>query len=136
MGKYDDIINLPHHESDYHKRMPMANRAAQFAPFAALSGHSEAIEETRRITESFKELSEEEKQILSRKLNFAIEHNSSVEITYFLPDKTKSGGTYKRTSGRINRWDEFDNILILREGNFIKIDHISEIKIKDGNVDF
>lgn len=130
MGKYDDIINLPHHVSDYHKPMPMAHRAAQFAPFAALSGHDDAIAETIRLTESFKELSEDEKNLLSRKLNYALENHSAVEITYFVTDKTKSGGFYSRVSGRIKKWDEYDNTLVLKEGNIIRIDLISQINIK------
>lgn len=129
-GKFDDIIDLPHHVSDYHKPMPMANRAAQFAPFAALNGHDEAISETMRLTETFKELSEAEKNRLSRKLKYAIETHSLTEISFFVPDKSKNGGTYKKIIGRINKWDEFDNILILNEGTQIKIDLISEIYIK------
>lgn len=73
MGKYDDIINLPHHVSDYYKPMSMENRAAQFAPFAALTGHSEAIAETQRITEQIKELSDYEKTELSSKLSLILQ---------------------------------------------------------------
>lgn len=136
MGKYDDIINLPHHVSDYHKPMPMSHRAAQFAPFAALTGHDDAIEDTIRITDNYKELSEEEKNRISGKLNYAIENHSLVEITYFIPDKTKAGGAYKKIRGRIKNRDEYDNTLTLREGNVIHIKFISEINIKDGRVDF
>ena len=131
MGKYDDIINLPHHVSDYHKPMPMKNRAAQFAPFAALSGHEEAIAETMRHTEPFKELSEDEKNLISQKLNYAIDNHSHIEITYFVPDKTKSGGYYERVSGEIMKWDEFENTLHLKDKKIIKIKYISEIYIKD-----
>ena len=136
MGKYDDIINLPHHVSDYHKPMPMANRAAQFAPFAALSGYEDAIYETSRLTEAFKELSDDEKNLLSRKLNYAIENLSLTEITYFVPDKTKAGGSYKSVIGRIKKWDEYDNTLVLRDGKIIRIDLISEINVKDSNIEF
>ena len=136
MGKYDDIINLPHHVSDYHKPMPMANRAAQFAPFAALSGYEDAIYETSRLTEAFKELSDDEKNLLSRKLNYAIENLSLTEITYFVPDNTKAGGSYKSVTGRIKKWDEYDNTLVLRDGKIIRIDLISEINIKDSNIEF
>ena len=131
MGKYDDIINLPHHVSDYHKPMPMANRAAQFAPFAALSGHDDAIAEAIRRTEDFRELSEDEKNALSRKLSFAIENRSFVEIVFFIPDKTKKGGYYKKVSGFIKKREEYDNTLVLKEGPIIKINLISEIYIKD-----
>ena len=129
MGKYDDIINLPHHVSDYHKPMPMVNRAAQFAPFAALTGHDDAIAETMRTTESFKELSENDKMLLSRKIYYAIENQSLVVITYFIPDKNKSGGTYKKLEGIIKKWDEYENSLFLSEGNIIPIHLISEIRL-------
>ena len=136
MGKYDDIINLPHHVSDYHKPMPMANRSAQFAPFAALSGYEDAIYETSKLTEAFKELSDDEKNLLSRKLYYAISNFSLTEITYFVPDKTKTGGSYKSVIGRIKKWDEYDNTLVLRDGKIIRIDFISEINIKDSNIEF
>ena len=135
MGKYDDIINLPHHVSDYHKPMPMKNRAAQFAPFAALSGHDESIAETIRLTEAFKELSENEKNLLSSKLNYAIENLSLTEITYFVPDLRKSGGSYKKVIGRIKKWYEYDNVLVLKEGSIIQIELISNINILDGKND-
>ena len=130
MGKYDDIINLPHHVSDYHNPMPMRNRAAQFAPFAALSGHDDAIAETMRLTESFKELSDVEKNLLSRKLNYAIENHSKIAVTYFIPDKTNSGGSYKRVTGRIKKWDEYANTILLTGCKIIPINFISEIDIK------
>lgn len=136
MGKYDDIINLPHHVSDYHKPMSMANRAAQFAPFAALSGHDEAIADVMRLTDSFKELAEDEKNILSRKLHYSVENLSSVEITYFVPDKNKSGGSYKKIKGKIKKWREIDRTIVLNDGMEILIDLISEINIKSENIEF
>lgn len=134
MGKYDNIINLPHHVSDYHKPMPMRNRAAQFAPFAALSGYENAIDETMRLTESFKELSDEEIDLLSRKLQYAIDNKSFIKITYFVPDKKKAGGAYKSLSGTIKKWEEVDNILIMKDGKKIPIEFISEIDIKGNKV--
>ena len=86
MGKYDDIIDLPRHVSLYRKPMPMANRAAQFAPFAALNGHEEAIEETVRITERKKELSEEEISEISKGLSLAISEGLPLKIIFFCPD--------------------------------------------------
>lgn len=129
MGKYDDIINLPHHVSDYHKPMSMANRAAQFAPFAALSGHDDAIAETMRQTESFKELTDDEKFNLTRKLLYALENGSKIKISYFIPDETKSGGSYTRIIGRIKKWNEYDKSIILNDNNEIFIDFIHEIEI-------
>ena len=131
MGKYDDIINLPHHVSDYYKPMPIENRAAQFAPFAALNGHNEAIAETARLTESFKELSIDEKDRLSAKINYAIKNQSLIRIIFFIPDKTKTGGKYKRIEGRIKKLCEFDNTLIINEGKIIPIEFIYAITIKD-----
>lgn len=127
MGKYDDIIHLPHYVSDYYKPMPMRNRAAQFAPFAALSGHDDAIRETQRLTETFKELSENEKNYLSDKLKSALEKMSIIQITYFIPDKIKKGGKYKNLSGTIKKWDEIENSITMEDGNIIPIRFISEI---------
>lgn len=134
MGKYDDIINLPHHVSDFHKPMPMSNRAAQFAPFAALSGYEDAISEASRTTESFKELTDEDKNLLSLKLNYAIQNSSCAEITYFIPDKRKSGGFYNKVLDRIKNHDEYANTLELRNGLIIQIELISEIEIKDKDI--
>lgn len=128
MGKYDDIINLPHHVSDYHKPMPMEHRAAQFAPFAALSGHEEAITETSRMTESFKELTDDEKNLFSYRLGIAIESGKTVNITYFVPDSKKSGGRYERIRGIIKKWDEYNKTFLLKSGEIIKIDLISDIE--------
>ena len=127
---------MPHHVSDYHKPMPMRNRAAQFAPFAALSGHDDAIAETIRQTESFKELSDEEKNLLSRKLYYAIENHSRIAVTYFIPDKTKPGGSYKSVTGRIKKWVECDNAILLTDGNIIPVNFLSEIDIKDKDIEF
>lgn len=131
MGKYDDIINLPHHESDYHQRMPMSNRAAQFAPFAALNGHDAAILEKIRETEVFKELTDDEKIRLSKNISIALDNHYPVKVTYFIPDKTKSGGSYQNVKGIIKKWDEFEKILILKDGFIIPIEFIYEIEIKD-----
>lgn len=129
MGKYDDIINLPHHVSQFYKPMPMENRAAQFAPFAALSGHDEAIKETARLTEFRKELSEVEINNLSITLEFALSKHLPVTITYFSPDKKKSGGSYETVSGVIRKWEETDNILIMEQGEAILVPYISDIRI-------
>lgn len=143
MGKYDDIINLPHHESDYHPRMSMASRAAQFAPFAALSGHDEAIAETARTTEGFKEMSDEEKREISQLIRLALENRKLVDIIYFIPDKTKKGGCYRSITGHIQKLDEYDHTLSLclpeKDKNTyspiiltIEIKNISEVKIRSG----
>ena len=97
MNNYEDIINLPHHSSTKHKRMPKETRAAQFAPFAALTGHNDAIKETERLTERKIELSEEEKNNLNTKLqilNDIIQTHPEINITYFKKDNKKTGGKY------------------------------------------
>lgn len=89
MSRYDDIINLPHHVSKTRKPMPMINRAAQFAPFAALTGHDEAIAETARQTAPRRILSSDEQEILSKRLAYAIDHigeRPNFTFTYFIPD--------------------------------------------------
>ena len=129
MGKYDDIINLPHHVSDYYKPMSMENRAAQFAPFAALTGHSEAIAETQRVTEQIKELSDYEKSELSSKLRLILQKNLQVKIVYFFPDKNKEGGCYKSITGFIKKYDEYDSTLIMSNDSVIPVLHISDVTI-------
>lgn len=127
MGKYDDIINLPHHVSDFHKPMSMENRAAQFAPFAALTGHNEAIHETGRLTEIFLEPTDEEKNLISQKIRMAFDKESVLTITYFVPDKSKPGGSYKKLTGKIKKIDEFESILLMESGETIKIQYINSI---------
>lgn len=131
MGNYDDIINMPHHRSNFHKPMPMSARAAQFAPFAALNGHDDAITEAVRVTENFKELTEEEKNLISRKLIYAIENQSFVEVTFFIPDKLKNGGAYGKITGNIIKKEELDNVILLSDGSIIQVELISAIEIKD-----
>ncbi len=126
MNSYDDIIDLPHHEP-HHPRMPMENRAAQFAPFAALSGHDSAIAETARLTDSPIELSEDEQIRLSRRLHYAYSTREMVIIKYFQPDPTKDGGKYMEISARIKKIDETERILYLFGGEKIKIDYIKDI---------
>lgn len=127
MSKYDEIIDLPHYEPR-HKRMTMENRAAQFAPLAALTGHSAAIAETARLTDSMTELSTDEQTRLSRILNYAYEKQSEVSITYFLPDQMKTGGKYENIRGRIKKIDGIERIIILSDGRILPLDFISEIK--------
>ncbi|MDE6560030.1 MAG: YolD-like family protein [Muribaculaceae bacterium] len=128
MSRYDDIIDLPHYEPK-HKRMTMENRAAQFAPFAALTGHGAAIAETARLTDNMTELSTDEQLRLSRILNYAYEKHIQVTLTYFLPDTRKAGGKYENASGIIKKIDETDRILTLSNGPTILIDLIHDIKL-------
>lgn len=126
--KYDDIIGLPHYEPKYHQRMPMANRAAQFAPFAALTGHGAAIAETARITDRIRELSDEQQTELSRKLMLAIERQASVTITCFIPDSRKSGGRYADITGVVRKIDPVERTVVLTDGSRIALDSIVDLK--------
>ena len=85
---YDDIINLPHHVSERHPQMSMYNRAAQFAPFAALTGHDSAITEAARLTEAEEELSESDAEVLNRKLAYlqSLDEKPTISVTYFVRD--------------------------------------------------
>ena len=96
-GPYDDIINLPHPTSTKHPRMPMSDRAAIFSPFAALTGHAAAIQETARLTDQRIELDEDTKAELDRKQKILMDYiadQPEVTITWFCPDEKKSGGAY------------------------------------------
>ncbi len=106
-SNYEDIINLPHPTSSKHPRMSMSNRAAQFAPFAALTGHSAALEETARYTDTKPELTDEEKEIINNKLLLIISlPHPIVKITYFKPDQRKQGGEYITITDEIIKIDE------------------------------
>lgn len=126
---YDDIIDLPHHVSARHPQMSLYNRAAQFAPFAALSGHDAAIEETARLTEEQRELTQGEREALSRKLNCLLQRNDSpvVEISYFQPDARKSGGRYCTVTGTIKKVDDIGGKLLLTDGTVILLDAVSDM---------
>jgi len=129
-GPYDDIINLPRHVST--KRPPMSNldRAAQFAPFAALTGHEEAVKETARMTDRRLELGEHEKQALDQKLRIIVdrlEDFPQVTIRYFIPDSKKAGGQYVKVSGSVKKVDEYERLLIMSNDIKIPIEEIIEI---------
>ena len=130
--RYDDIIHLPHPELRGHPRMSAQDRAAQFAPFAALTGHEEAIRETARLTESRRILSEERIAVLNEKLQILAEHpdrRDPVSITYFLPDKRKEGGAYITHTGIVHRIDSYERTVNMEDGTVIPIGEISEIII-------
>ena len=129
--KYDDIINLPRPISRNHLPMPLADRAAQFAPFAAVVGHEEAIKETARLTDKKEILTDEAMAILSQKLNIIAANvgiTHMVEITYFVPDDKKAGGAYVTYSGTVRKIDEYDHTVIMTDENIIPIEQIREIK--------
>ena len=133
-GKYDDIINLPHHTSSKHPRMTRSARAAQFAPFAALTGLDDEMEETARLTDKKLILDEEQKQIINRELLF-IKNNPQkdipVIITFFKSDGRKDGGAYIEKEVRIKKIDEINKKLILSDYSEIKIDDLFSVRIKE-----
>lgn len=133
--KYDDIINHRHHESLRHPRMPRINRAAQFAPFAALTGYESAIEEAGRLTESKIILEEGAKVELDEELRKLIESDmvAEAEITYFTPDDVKEGGHFALFKGKIKNIDEMSGELISKNGIRIKLESITKIKINNPN---
>ncbi|MGI6041302.1 MAG: hypothetical protein ACOYBH_03680 [Candidatus Alectryocaccobium sp.] len=127
--RYDDIINLPHPTSVNHPRMSLYDRAAQFSPFAALTGHDAAIKETARLTEQKIELSEDTISRLNEKLQIVADHlETEVTITYFVPDERKSGGAYVSYTGIVRRIDDYEHTLIMTDKTVIPIEQISEIE--------
>ena len=130
MNKYDDIIDLPHHVSKTRKPMRLYNRAAQFAPFAALTGYDDAIEETARLTETKVELSDELKNDLNQKINFIknnIKVHPEITIKYFVRDNKKSGGIYKSLTSIIKKVDDFNKCLIFADNTNVYFDDIISI---------
>ena len=126
-GRYDDIINLPHHVSSTHPHMPMSDRAAQFSPFAALSGYGDAVKETARQTTKRIELAEDARAALEEKIRFladTLSDDPTVEITYFQPDKKKSGGAYVTAVGIVKRIDDVERTIIMRDGQRIAVTDI------------
>ena len=107
MSRYDDIINLPHHVSSTRPRMSMHDRAAQFAPFAALVGYDDAAAETARLTESRPELDEQEQRSINERLAYIADHiheQPEVRSKYFVPDEHKSGGAIIEFSGKVKKY--------------------------------
>ena len=131
-GKYDDILYLPHHVSPTRQRMTMAERAAQFSPFAALVGYGEAIRETGRAVGQQRELSEEEKAVLDQKQQIilaALEQGEEPEVTvtYFQPDRKKDGGEYVSYTGSIKKYKEIENTLVFGGGKEIPLSGIVDL---------
>lgn len=128
MGKYDDIMDLPHHRSEKHPPMPEADRAAQFAPFAALTGYGDAIDETARLTESWNEPTEEEKREMGEKLKTLARNGEEAEIIRFVPDTRKTGGSYETVRCRIRRIEEAERTIITVQGDLIAMDTIRAVQ--------
>ena len=132
--KYDEILNLPHYEPK-HPRMSIENSSAQFAPFSALTGYEDLVKESGRFTESEKELNEDEKEILDRKLSLIYEKLNlgevfNVKVKYFEKDLRKSGGKYKEYIGRVRRIDRYKQIIIFEDETRLMIHDINDIDIE------
>lgn len=129
-GPYDDIIHLPHHVSATCPRMSIANRAAQFSPFAALTGYESAIAETARLTDERRELSDDMLETLSMKLGIledAIADRPEVSVTYFQKDEKKLGGAYITVTGAVKKIDDYEGVIVLANGKKIKIADVLDI---------
>lgn len=129
-GDYDDVINLSNPTSTVHPRMSLHDRAAQFSPFAALTGYEAAIREEDRLTEKKQELSEEMRDLLNeqlRKIKENIKTEQTVTITYFVPDDKKEGGAYVSHSGIIKKIDGYERKVIFMDQTVIPMDQIKQI---------
>lgn len=127
---YDDIINLPHPTSKKHPRMATIDRAAQFSPFAALTGYDAAVKETARLTDQRIELDEYQKVSLDERLQIVQEHlreRLEISLTYFKPDDRKAGGSYLTITGVVKKIDNYERIVMMSDGTKIPIDEIFEL---------
>jgi hypothetical protein len=130
-GTYDDIINLPHHDSIKRPHMTAIDRAAQFSPFAALTGYDAAVKETARLTDEKIEMDEYSANALNGRLQIVAERiaeQSEIAIIYFQPDILKSGGTYVTATSAAKKIDEHKRIVIMADGTTIPIDEIVGIE--------
>ena len=128
--KYDEILNLPHHVSKNRPQMPMQDRAAQFSPFAALTGYDAAVKETGRLTDDKAQLDENALTVLNRKFQLLQEYLDDapeVAFTYFQPDARKAGGAYRTIAGTVKRLDATERTVVLQDGTRLPMDDILEI---------
>ena len=128
---YSDIINLPHHVSHNHLQMPMMARAAQFAPFAALTGYDAVIHETARLTDKQVELEEYDNERLNRKfseLMDCLEEHPVVTVSYFKPDEHKAGGAYMPVTGQLKKIDTYEQLMVMEDGTAIPIGNIMDLQ--------
>ncbi len=125
MSNYDDILRLPHPTSKTHRRMSRQDRAAQFSPFAALTGYEAVVKETARLTEERPMLTEDEVAELDTRLRLAMELDAEVTVRWFQPDAKKSGGSYVTTTSRVKKVDELQRILTMAHGTQIPIQEVT-----------
>ena len=132
MGKYDDILNLPHHVSSTRPHMSMYDRAAQFSPFAALTGYDDTVRETARLTDEKQELTADRTTDLNQKIAFLKEHaeeRPQINVEYFIPDEKKAGGKYITLSGKFRRIDEYNRNMVFTSGEDSQQNDIFEIEL-------
>ena len=125
-------MHLPHHISQRRPRMLISDRAAQFSPFAALTGHDAAVKETARLTDEWIELTESRKESVNRQLQKVkedIDEHPSIAVTYFVPDERKSGGEYVTMTGKVKKINEYERIILLEDETVIPIDMIFDISV-------
>ena len=137
-GKYDDIINLPHHVSPTRPQMSMIDRAAQFSPFQALSGYEDAILETGRLTDARAELTEDELDALNAKYQLLMDTIGTeveVSITYFKQDDRKAGGAYLTERDVVKKVDTYNRRILMRNGTYIPMDDIFDIDLSGSETD-
>ena len=130
-NRYDDIIDLPHHTSERHPRMPAMDRAAQFSPFAALTGYEGVIRETARRTEQRAELEEDAAEVLDqvlRRVAQRLPERPEVRVTYFRPDEKKRGGAYVTAVGAVKRIDLVERTLVMEDGREIPVGEMVELE--------
>ena len=131
MGAYDSIINLPHHQSQTRPKMSLLDRAAQFAPFAALNGYDDAVKETARLTDGEAVLDDGQIAWLNERLIILSENtptDKEIEITYFIPDEKKDGGKYLTVTGRVQKILEFEGLVIMQSCEKIPVEKIVSIE--------
>lgn len=134
MSKYDDILYLPHHQSKVHPHMPREDRAAQFAPFAALTGYDDQIRETARLTDSRIELEENSKERLNDIMQYIqrhLEDQPQAVITYFVEDERKEGGRYITEHVQIKKIDLLQRRIITADKETIPMDDILDIQTEE-----
>lgn len=128
---YEDIINLPHHVSKTRPQMSMIDRAAQFSPFAALTGYDAAIKETGRLTDEKIEMDEEALSILNMKFQLLVDSladEPEITFTYFKPDERKAGGAYIDVTGKVKKVDDFERLIVMQNGTKMPMDDILNIE--------
>ncbi len=130
--RYDDIIDMPHYTPRNHARMSVENRAAQFSPFAALTGYGDAVGEAERLTQERAELSEQELELLDEKLSeilSCIDEKPQIKIEYFVKDKKKNGGEYVTFTGKLKKADSCSGTLVFLDGTVVSIKDIYKMEV-------